>query len=73
MTRIIKAELEHLFWIRMLWEMLAKEKPMTYPILNGDTSDEFTSTVAKAMQDPNFPFAIWLAFKGRRAIGFLCG
>jgi GNAT superfamily N-acetyltransferase len=25
------------------------------------------------MQDPNFPFAIWLAFKGRRAIGFLCG
>jgi GNAT superfamily N-acetyltransferase len=53
--------------------MLAHEKPMAHPEFNEHTSDEFTLTVAQLMQDSNYPFAIWLAFKGRRAIGFLGG
>jgi len=73
MSRIIQANLEHLYWIRLLWEMLAVEKPAIHPQFDEHSPDEFTRAVAKAMQDPAIPFAAFLAFKGHRAIGLLAG
>jgi GNAT superfamily N-acetyltransferase len=73
MSRIIQANLEHLYWIRLLWEMLVEEKPPIYPHTSESTANEFTCTVARMMQDPKVPFAVFLAFKGHRAIGFIGG
>ena len=72
--KIIEAGPEHLFWIRILFSRLMDEKPDLYPSIHTEADlDDFTRTIALAMQSSQVMFVTFLAFKGHKAIPVLKG
>lgn len=67
--KIEPMRLDHLPYLRLLYQMMVTEHPVEYPIMDDEELDAFVVMVARQL-NTNELFAGWVAIRGKKVIGF---
>lgn len=67
--KIEPIRLDHLPYLRLLYQMMLVEHPVEYPTMDDEELDNFVILVARQL-NTNPLFAGWVAIRGKKVIGF---